>query len=108
MNFKKLNSIEHGSSYKGSIVLTYKDIVKKLGKPLGPSGDYKVNAEWSIKFSDGTRANLYDYKEYETPVTKITEWHIGGKSDKAVFCVYELFDLSRLAIKKFFDSTLFR
>ena len=64
----------------------YSKLKKVFGEP-GPSDGYKSDAEWEIEFEDGQVATIYNwkngknYKGYNgTPKTKITNWHIGGKS----------------------------
>jgi hypothetical protein len=92
------NYIWDGGWLQGTIDITYAELKKVLGKPSKGDG-YKVDAEWSINFENGTSASIYNYKNgknYEgkdgLPKTKITDWHIGGKSDEAVRLVYQLFN----------------
>ena len=61
---------------------SYATLVEKFGQPNIGKGD-KTNSEWALRFSDGTVATIYDYKEPMTPVTKY-DWHIGGLSNRAV------------------------
>ena len=42
-----------GTSLIGYITCSYEDIVKMFGKPTIGDG-YKVDAEWNIKWNDGT------------------------------------------------------
>lgn len=80
-------------SLQGTITLTYAELVVKLGEPtyLG-SADEKSQAEWVIEFEDDdvTTATVYDWKEYDTPKEQVTEWHIGGTSQRCIELVNEI------------------
>lgn len=85
-----------GGCLQGYICAKYNDLKKLFGKPTDGDG-YKVDAEWSILFEDGTSATIYNYKngknyngENGTPKTKITEWNIGGNNSKAVENIVDL------------------
>lgn len=86
MKFKTHNEgIPHeGGCLQGHIKVNYKTIKSTFGKPHNSDG-YKTDAEWSIKFEDGTYVTIYNYKDGKNycgkegiPKTKITDWHIGG------------------------------
>lgn len=78
---------------QGCITATYAQLVGTFGEPLpeGKFDDYKSDAEWLVQFDDGTVATIYNWKnginycgsEEGTPTQDITDWHIGGKSEKA-------------------------
>lgn len=80
-----------GSGGRGTMCADYETLVQAFGKPHdctqeGPwrSGDGKIRAEWAFKaFADGKLIvlTIYDYKEYNKPVEKVTEWSIGLKGD---------------------------
>ena len=79
----------------GYVDCEYKTLVKVFGKPTDGDG-YKVDAEWAVKFSDGTYATVYNYKDGKnyngakgTPKTRITDWHVGGTSEMALRRVQE-------------------
>jgi len=44
-----------------------------------------------LEFEDGTVATIYDWKLYETPYDEY-QWHIGGKSFKAVERVLDVME----------------
>ena len=78
------------SCLQGYVDAEYSTLVKVFGK-AGDGDGYKVDAEWEVKFSDGTYATIYNYKDGKnyngakgTPKTKITDWHVGGSSELAV------------------------
>jgi len=71
-----------GSCLRGYIKTTYDELVNVFGSPTTLKGD-KVNVEWTIKFSDGTVATIYDWKLSETPMGDYN-WHIGGFNQRAV------------------------
>jgi hypothetical protein len=72
----------YGTCLQGYIKTTYDELVNVFGKPTTLEGD-KVNVEWTIKFSDGTVATIYDWKLSETPMG-VYDWHIGGHTQRAV------------------------
>ncbi len=83
----------NGTSFKGSVVTTYAELVKVFGEPDDGPNDLdadKVTCCWRLQFEDGTIASIYDWKTNSTPYGKY-EWHIGGKSTAAVDRVLETF-----------------
>lgn len=88
-NYSRINST--GTSLVGYINISYAVLKKVFGSPTTGDG-YKVDAEWNILFADGTVATIYNYKDGKnycgarkgTSKTKITNWHVGGKSDLAL------------------------
>ena len=51
-----------GTCLQGYIDANYADLCEKLG--AHSNGDeYKVDAEWVLRFSDGTIATVYNYKD---------------------------------------------
>mgnify|MGYP007047374853 CR=1 FL=1 len=96
-NFIVGNYIDiNGTSLRGYVPenITYDDIVEKLGEPeyIGPPGCDKVQAQWSIEFSDGEAATIYDYKNYSKHFTHHSgdDWHIGGRHVDIVQRVHEI------------------
>ena len=75
----------NGTCLQGYIETTYEELVNVFGEPTSLRGD-KVTVEWTILFSDGTVASIYDWKLSETPMGTY-RWHIGGMSQHAVKCV---------------------
>jgi hypothetical protein len=71
-----------GSCLRGYIKTTYDELVSVFGEPTKLKGD-KVNVEWTIKFSDGTVATIYDWKLSTVPMG-VYNWHIGGFNQLAV------------------------
>lgn len=86
-----------GTYMQGYARYPYSRIVEVFGDPqhLGEDGD-KVAFQWTITFADGTIASIYDYKasslygdgdDAPTPEEMkqtFTDWHIGGKHQRAV------------------------
>jgi hypothetical protein len=78
-----------GTSFQGEITCSYEKLRKLFGYP--EQGDrYKTDAEWIIKFEDGTIATIYNWKNGKNYCGKdglktedITDWHIGGHTYKA-------------------------
>lgn len=93
LTFKEATRFE-GSSLQGYIDCDYATLKKVFGKEHSDGDGYKVDAEWALKFSDGTYATIYNYKDGKNycgksglAKTKITDWHVGGQSARAVACV---------------------
>jgi len=78
------------TSLQGYIDIPYARIASKLGYPAYVNQDKKL-AEWIIKGEDGTIATIYDWKNYGGKKEKIFLWHIGGKDQKAVKLIGEIF-----------------
>ena len=72
----------NGTCLQGYIETTYEELVNVFGEPTELEGD-KVTVEWTILFSDGTVASIYDWKQLETPM-EYYPWHIGGYTQRAV------------------------
>ena len=85
-----------GTWLQGYIEAPFFVIKSFFGQPH--EGDqYKVDAEWDIKFQDGTVATIYNWKNgksYNGPTGDAVEdmcvWHIGGNSERAVELVQEV------------------
>ena len=98
-----------GTSFQGTILATYKDIVQALGIPTRENQD-KVNVEWDIKFiikdeddyiEREVIATIYDYKVPNIPLN-LYSWHIGGNEPDAVELVHTYLD--SINLNKSFDS----
>ena len=90
-----------GTSLQGAVTATYNELTSLFGKPTDGDG-YKVDAEWIVRFDDGTVATIYNWKngvnycgKDGTPVEQITEWHVGGASKVAADRVQIALDLHR-------------
>lgn len=79
-----------GTHLQGYVNISYSSLVKKLGPPES-SGCEKSQAEWKISDGDVV-ATIYDWKEYCNP-KKISHWHIGGNSPKAVTLISEILNV---------------
>jgi hypothetical protein len=80
-----------GTSLQGYVNVTYATLKKVFGKEHGDGDGYKVDAEWMLQFSDGVVATIYNYKDGKNycgrsglAKSKITDWHVGGNSARAV------------------------
>jgi hypothetical protein len=74
-----------GTYFIGGVICSYDKLVEVFGKPM--EGSYKTDAEWSLKFSDGEIATIYNWKNGRNycgddgmDVEEITTWHIGGRN----------------------------
>ena len=107
MKFKTDAGFE-SSWLQGEIRTNYETLVACFGQP-GEGDGYKVQAEWSIKFADGTYATIYDWKEGDSyhgegmgiPAEAVTNWHIGGSQSRAVTRVEE-------ALNEFLNKNCYR
>ena len=92
-----------GTGLQGQVTVTYEKLVRCFGEPTCTYDDGKVQAQWCLRFADGTMATIYDWKAGDAycgsgrgkPVEKITDWHIGGYSEYAVTRVREYLIVGR-------------
>jgi hypothetical protein len=92
----------NGTCLQGYINARYDDLVTLFGKPMEGDG-YKTDAEWALRFADGTVATIYNWKngrayngEYSTVTQDITEWNVGGfpnDSQRSVVHVNRILEL---------------
>lgn len=83
IQFKNVRTVStSGSCLQGYIKTTYNELVNVFGNPTTLQGD-KVTVEWTIQFTDGTVATIYDWKLSQTPMN-VYDWHIGGFNQRAV------------------------
>jgi hypothetical protein len=82
-----------GTHGQGQLPCSYATLVKTFGEPFTAFMD-KVDAEWTIKFEDGTLATIYNWKngknymgEEGLELSEIGIWNIGGFEKKAVEAV---------------------
>lgn len=88
----------NGTSLQGYVDADYYTLKAIFGKPTDGDG-YKTDAEWLVTFSDGVVATIYNYKDGKnyngargTPKTQIRDWHVGGRSARAVANVEEMLE----------------
>ena len=80
-----------GTCLQGTIDTSYDRLVEVFGKPnlwTEEETDGKISCDWVIKFTDGTLATIYDWKE-DIKYDRVTKWHIGGHSKAAVYNVID-------------------
>lgn len=105
MSWKKIsgNEIGHipevsGTWLQGEIETTYQKLYETFGEQSSNGDDFKVSCEWVIVFDCGTVATIYDWKrnpkywEDGEHFTNVEDWHIGGKTVRAVELVQEVLD----------------
>ena len=89
----KLGGDANFTSLQGYIDTSYAVLSGCFGPPdLSSIDNYKSDAGWTITFSDGVVATIYNWKdgpnycgpEDGTPVIDITDWHIGGFNSTGV------------------------
>jgi hypothetical protein len=91
----------NGTHLQGHIDAKYSELVDLFGKPTNGDG-YKVDAEWIVKFADGTLSTIYNYKTGKNYCGKagkateqITDWHVGGVTIQSLNSVQIAIDLHR-------------
>ena len=99
MQFTTTNVNINMTSLQGYITIDYDKLIDVFGKP-NMGDEYKIDAEWELEFEDGTVATIYNWKNGKnylgvegTPVDDITDWHVGGKTKRAVELVNNLLKL---------------
>lgn len=100
MKFTTENVNANGTSLQGYVDCSYQTLVRAFGEPCGTYDDYKSDAEWTLKFEDGTVATIYNWKNGKnycgqagTPTKDIKDWNIGGNSIQAVLLVKQALGL---------------
>ena len=69
-----------GASLQGQIEASYWELVDAFGEPeTHVDNEHKTQAEWHLKFEDGTIVTVYDWKQSCKPQDVMT-WNIGGFS----------------------------
>ena len=85
-----------GTSLKGYLRdVSYHRLVVLFGRPNESDGE-KSDAEWDIRFEDGTVCTIYNWKNGKNYCGKdglalrdITEWHVGAKKELDVTLVVD-------------------
>lgn len=93
MKFKTHNDViipVDGTYLIGEIETNYERLFEVFGQPLDGDG-YKTDAVWEILFEDKTVATVYNWKNGKgylgdegMEVADIKDWHVGGRSPKAL------------------------
>lgn len=102
-DFTKVNM----THLQGYVFTTYAQLEAILGKPTdGPDVnlDDKVTCQWILEFEDGTVATIYDWKTYSGTPRRGYEWHVGGKSARAVRLVEEMLAGDHYLVDEFEDE----
>lgn len=66
----------NGTSLQGYIEASYWELVDAFGDPE-PGDGYKTQAEWCLRFEDGTVVSVYDWKQSVKP-QDVKKWNVGG------------------------------
>lgn len=77
-----------GATVQGRIHYNFDDLVDYFGQPTYLFDDIfdrgvKVRCQWDIVI-DGEPISIYDWCEYDTPVSKVEIWYVGGHSVKTI------------------------
>jgi hypothetical protein len=74
-------SITNGTSLKGYVTTTMRDLTAAFGEPNFYYPGDKVTVEWVHIFEDGSVATVYDWKRYDLgapDMDEVMEYNIGG------------------------------
>lgn len=85
-----------GGSRQGELEGIYMDdIVRVFGPPTWDQSSQggKTQVEWDIKFDNGVRASIYDYKQYGVHPQDVDYWSVGGNSPVSAYEVYKAMGL---------------
>jgi hypothetical protein len=104
MKFKTDAAFEP-SCLQGHVDISYQELCEVFGNPNSNGDGYKVDAEWQIKFADGTYSTIYNYKtgrnycgEQGMDVEDITYWHVGGMGKQSLWSIMEAIQDHRAGI----------
>ena len=112
MEFENLSSTDvmdwsavNGTCLQGYVDASYEDLKACFGQHC--QGDkHRTDAEWVLKFDNGTVATIYNYKDGKAylgedglAVKDIRDWHVGGRSSYAI-------DLVNYVLEAFYARTL--
>ena len=99
MNFQTHHDTEidiNGTSLQGQVIINYHILDAIFGAPQMGDG-YKTDAEWHVRFEDGTVSTIYNWKNGHNylgadgqPVHQISVWNIGGNSHRAAELVNQV------------------
>ena len=100
----------NGTCLRGYLTGTYNDLVDAFGPPMAGCDEYKTDAEWILIFNTPAEeevvVTIYNYKSGKNylgadglQVRDIENWHIGGKSNEAVWALDDYVDLNGLHLK---------
>lgn len=88
-DYKKWVKKRDGTSFRGYVLSTYKQLRQAFGEPTSRGDGYKIDVEWIIDTPHGV-ATIYNYKngraymgEKGLSLDQIFEWHVGGKNNNA-------------------------
>lgn len=87
-NDEKIDAMD--TSYKGCLDVSFSTLVDIFGPP-SIADEFKVDAQWLIKFEDGLVATIYNWKNGRNyrqqsglDVEDIKDWNVGGKKEEVV------------------------
>ena len=96
MKYTKIEEA-NGANLQGYLNADYRELVEVFGEPIRYEADgtshlnNKIDAEWRLKFQDGTIATIYNYKNGVNymgaeglRLMEIQKWNVGGNSERAV------------------------
>lgn len=92
----------NGTCLQGYVVTDYVTLLELFGRPM-PGDGWKTDAEWIVKFNDGTLATLYNWKNGHAyngddecfDLRYIKEWNIGGTSRRSAELIQQLINKKR-------------
>lgn len=88
-----------GGWLQGYVDSSYTELVSAFGHPTYQSKEGKTKAEWCLRIN-GVSVTIYDYKEYDKSLDRITDWHIGGTSKAAADAVRATLEAARFKMRR--------
>jgi hypothetical protein len=91
-------TLANDTSRQGEVTSTLRTLTEIFGTPQFHFPVYKTSTEWTLQFSDGTIATIYDWKRVDEDgedaedapgLDETVNWHIGGFDRRAVELVLE-------------------
>ena len=95
VDVKKTHSAANNTHLQGYVQASYSELLRAFGEPLAGDG-YKTRVGWVIEFTgldgDSVVATVYDWKQYDTALSNVQRWNVGGFSSRAVQVVTDYLD----------------
>lgn len=76
----------NGTYLMGTVHTTYEKLCEVFGPPHNAGDGDKTRVEWVLTVK-GRIVTIYDWKEYNTPVESVRDWHIGGRERRVLYDV---------------------
>ena len=78
------------STLKGSIALSYGEMVEIFGEPTLVADEGKTRAEWRLVVNDDYAIAVYDWKTYDIPIRLVDRWNVGSRDSRALGAIQHI------------------